>query len=72
MMHETRDEADVSQDMLRVNSARRISICHEAGVDSIDGTSVSRFAVTIGRLDRAVRQGALALIARGVPGPRPV
>jgi hypothetical protein len=45
--------------MLRVNSARRISICHEAGVNSIDGTSASRFSVTVAPLDAAIRQQAL-------------
>lgn len=42
----------------RVNSARRISICHEAQADSFDGTSVSRFAKSLPRLDRATRQPA--------------
>ena len=42
--------------MLRVNSARRIRLCHEAGVDSIDGTSASRFSKTVRPLDAAVRQ----------------
>lgn len=45
--------------MLRVNSRRRISVCHEAGVHSFDGTSVSRFAKTLPRLDAALRQSAL-------------
>ena len=45
--------------MGRVNSARRIAIAAEAGCDSIDGSSVSRFAKSIGRLDRAVRQQSL-------------
>lgn len=40
----------------RVNTQRRISICLEAGADSFDGTSVSRFAKTIGPLDSARRQ----------------
>jgi len=43
----------------RVNSQRRISICAAAGAHSFDGTSVSRFAVTLPRLDRARRQRAL-------------
>lgn len=43
----------------RVNSARRIELCHEAGADSFDGTSVTRFADSIGRLDRAVRQSTI-------------
>ena len=42
--------------MGRVNTARRIRIAHAAGVDSIDGSSVTRFAVTLRPLDAAVRQ----------------
>jgi hypothetical protein len=40
----------------RVNSARRIRICAAAGANSFDGTSVSRYAKTLPRLDRATRQ----------------
>lgn len=40
----------------RVNSDKRIRICAAAGANSIDGTSGSRFAKTIARLDRSVRQ----------------
>lgn len=43
----------------RVNTARRIKICHAAGVDSFDGSSVSRYAVTLPLLDNARRQGDL-------------
>lgn len=43
----------------RVNSARRIELCHEAGAHSFDGTSVTRFADSIGRLDRALRQSTI-------------
>jgi hypothetical protein len=43
----------------RVNSARRIRLCHLAGVDSFDGTSVTRFACTLPMLDRARRQSTL-------------
>lgn len=45
----------------RVNSARRIRICSTAGATSFDGTSVSRYAKTLPRLDAAKRQLALAL-----------
>lgn len=45
----------------RVNSARRITSCAIAGVDSFDGTSASRYALTLPRLDQAMRQGALLL-----------
>jgi hypothetical protein len=40
----------------RCNSARRISRAQEAGAHSFDGTSVSRFADSIGRLNRAICQ----------------
>jgi len=45
----------------RVNSARRIRLCIEAGADSADGTSVTRFATSAARLDEAAmgRQGHL-------------
>jgi hypothetical protein len=45
----------------RVNSARRIRMCALAGVDSFDGTSASRWAVTVKRLDNARRQTAWVL-----------
>lgn len=40
----------------RVNTARRIALCAEAGADSFDGSSASRFAVNVRRLDAARRQ----------------
>ncbi|SAL00535.1 hypothetical protein AWB81_05903 [Caballeronia arationis] len=40
----------------RVNSARRLRICAAAGANSFDGTSLSRYAKTLPRLDRATRQ----------------
>jgi hypothetical protein len=43
----------------RVNTARRIHACGVAGADSFDGTSASRFAVTVPRLDNARHQLAL-------------
>ena len=43
----------------RVNSQRRIAICATAGADSFDGTSVSRYAVTMRPLDAARRQSDL-------------
>ena len=46
----------------RVNTRRRIKLCATCGVDSFDGTSVSRFAVTIHHLDAEVRQCALVLV----------
>ena len=45
----------------RVNTARRIRLCAMSGVDSIDGTSASRFAKTVAPLDAALRQSALCL-----------
>lgn len=40
----------------RVNTARRIRLCNAAGVDSFDGSSASRFAVTLRPLDLARQQ----------------
>ena len=44
---------------LRVNSSRRIAMCTAAGVHSFDGTSVTRFAKTLPKLDGAKRQMSL-------------
>jgi hypothetical protein len=43
----------------RVNTARRIRLCAEAGADSFDGTSVTRYSVTLPLLDTASRQPSL-------------
>jgi len=40
----------------RVNSVRRIRLCAAAGVDSFDGSGVSRFALALPPLDAARRQ----------------
>jgi hypothetical protein len=40
----------------RVNTKRRIFLCAAAGADSFDGSSVSRFAKTLPRLDHARKQ----------------
>lgn len=40
----------------RVSTARRIRLCEAAGVDSFDGSSVSRFAVTLRPLELARQQ----------------
>ena len=45
----------------RVNTVKRISLCAVNGATSIDGTSATRYAVTLPLLDRAVRQTALSL-----------
>lgn len=44
----------------RVNSIRRINLCQAAGVTSFDGTSASRFAKSLPRLDAARRQIVIA------------
>ena len=43
----------------RVNSVRRIRLCHSARVTSFDGTSATRFAVNINNLTAASRLQAL-------------
>lgn len=45
----------------RVNTVRRMAICSAAGVTSVDGSSVSRFAVTLPKLDAARRQIGMML-----------
>lgn len=40
----------------RVNTAKRIRLCEAAGVDSFDGSSASRFAVSLPPLEMARRQ----------------
>ena len=40
----------------RVNTARRIRQCQDAGAHSFDGTSVTRFVVNLPRLDNERRQ----------------
>ena len=45
----------------RVNSAKRIKMCALSGVDSFDGTSASKFTVTLAPLDKARRQLAWLL-----------
>jgi hypothetical protein len=47
----------------RVNTARRIHRCHASGAHSFDGTSVSRYAVTLPELEEARRQTGMALYA---------
>jgi hypothetical protein len=43
----------------RVNSVKRITMCQVAGATSFDGTSASRYAVKLPKLDRATRQQAI-------------
>lgn len=43
----------------RVNSQRRISLCAAAGVTSFDGSGVSRYALEIPAIHRAVVQQSL-------------
>ena len=43
----------------RVNTARRIRLCQDAGADSFDGSSVTKYSVTLPLLDNERRQGHL-------------
>ena len=43
----------------RVNTARRMFLAASSGADSVDGSSGSRFAVTVPPLDHALRQADL-------------
>ena len=43
----------------RVNTAKRMAMAVAAGADSVDGSSASRYAVTIPGLSLASRQGDL-------------
>lgn len=43
----------------RVNSAKRIRLCKDAGADSFDGSSPVKFRVTLPKLDNERRQGHL-------------
>jgi hypothetical protein len=52
-------EAGAYFHVARVNTVRRITLCQDAGADSFDGTSVSRFSCNLPRLDNARRQGHL-------------
>jgi hypothetical protein len=52
-------EQNAYMHVLRVNTARRIHICAAAGANSFDGSSVSRFAKTLPRLDAARRQQSI-------------
>lgn len=47
----------------RVNTVRRIALCSAGLVDSIDGTSATRFANTIPSLNNALRQSSLEFTA---------
>ena len=49
----------------RVNTARRIAICAAGGVDSIDGTSATKFAKTLPLLTRAASQPDLLAPTNG-------
>jgi len=54
----------------RVNTARRIRLCAEAGADSFDGTSATMYSVNVPLLDSARRQPSLltpsAIVSEGV------
>jgi hypothetical protein len=47
----------------RVNTARRIQLCHDADAASFDGSSVSRFVVNLPRLEHARRYAQASLFA---------
>jgi hypothetical protein len=49
-------ERGVHYHVARVNTERRIWLAAAAGADSIDGSSATRYAVTLPRLDRAMGQ----------------
>lgn len=49
-------ECDAYLHVGKVNSARRIKLCGKVGADSFDGTSATKYAVTVDRLDRARRE----------------
>lgn len=53
--------------VLRVNTCRRIDLCRDAGADSFDGSSVSRFVRTLPLLDGARRQLSLLGGSQHVP-----
>lgn len=48
----------------RVNTTRRVKLAQEAGANSFDGSSVSRFACNLPKLERARRQPHLFTPAR--------
>lgn len=56
----------------RVNTARRIKACAEAGAMSFDGSSASRYAVELPHLDDARRQMDLRLFLSAPRSPEPV
>lgn len=43
----------------RVNTARRIHLCHDAGAHSFDGSSATRWQKNLRKLDQANKQGRL-------------
>jgi hypothetical protein len=47
---------------LRVNTRRRLTLAAHAGCDSIDGSSGSRFAVNVPKLDHWNRQETLCFV----------
>jgi len=59
--------------VLRVNTVRRIRMCHEVGANSFDGTSCSRFAVNVPHLTAAAASpsGQLALLPTNIPPGAP-
>jgi hypothetical protein len=58
-------ERDIYYHVARVNTAKRVHMAHAAGADSIDGSSASRYAVTLPLLDRAAQQSDLFAPIKG-------
>lgn len=50
------NENDAHYHVARVNTEKRFAMAHAAGAASVDGSSASRFAKNVARLDRAARQ----------------
>lgn len=54
----------------RVNTRRRIRLCIESGVDSVDGTSASMYSVRAGDIARwACEEGRIAELQGALPLP---
>ena len=60
-------EWDCYLHVARVNSVRRIRYCQAYGVDSIDGTSASRYAVELPKLNAALCQPMMPCWRTGWP-----
>lgn len=54
LFHGVWRQLDCYQHALRVNTCRRIRLC--AGMDSLDGSSASKFSVNVPRLSRTIQE----------------